>query len=68
MEALTSDLLDLLEKNRVRSFLTYVIDVKLEDKTTWGSKDLDNMTADDLFKKYALGKNTVDFIGHAVAL
>jgi len=51
MEALTSDLLDLLEKNRVRSFLTYVIDVKLEDKTTWGSKDLDNMTSEDLFKK-----------------
>jgi len=28
MEALTSDLMDLMEKNRCRSFLTYVISVK----------------------------------------
>jgi len=51
MEALTSDLMDLLEKNRCRSFLSYIIAVKLDDKSTWGSKDLDTMTAEELFKK-----------------
>jgi len=38
------------------------------DKATWGTKDLNVMTSEALFNHYGLEENTIDFIGHAVAL
>jgi len=35
-EALTSDLMGLMEKTRCTSFLNWVIGVKPEEKKTWG--------------------------------
>jgi len=42
--------------------------VELEDEGTWKKRDLKTMPMDDIFKHYKLSENTVDFLGHAVAL
>lgn len=58
----------MMEKTRVTSFLNWIIGVKIDDKKTWGKYDLNTMTAEKLYKEYGLEPNTIDFIGHAVAL
>jgi Rab GDP dissociation inhibitor len=67
-EALKSDLMGLFEKKRCRNFFIYVQNFSETDKKTW--KDFDpfqqNMIA--LYKKFSLEENTIDFLGHAVAM
>lgn len=67
-EALKSPLLGLFEKKRLRNFYLYLDKVDETKKETWGDVDLMNQNMDVLFKKYSLEDNTVDFLGHAVAL
>lgn len=67
-EALSSDLMSLFEKRRCKEFFEYVSNVNLKDKTTWKGHDLFNMKFEDLVAKFKLEDNTMDFIGHAVAL
>ena len=67
-EALKSPLMGLFEKKRLRTFYIYLDKIKLDDPKTWENNDLSNMTMAQLFKKYSLEENTVDFLGHAVAL
>ena len=67
-EALKSPLMGLFEKKRLRTFYIYLDKVNLEDPKTWDGNDLRNMTMAALFKKFGLEENTVDFLGHAVAL
>ena len=35
---------------------------------TWGDVDIKSSPMDTLFKKFGLEENTIDFLGHAVAL
>ena len=67
-EALKSSLMGLFEKKRCMNFYKYVENLEVEDKSTW--KDIDIMTQPmiDVYKKYKLEENTIDFLGHAVAL
>jgi Rab GDP dissociation inhibitor len=58
----------LFEKKRLRTFYIYLDKINLDDPKTWGDNDLRNMTMAQLFKKFSLEENTVDFLGHAVAL
>jgi Rab GDP dissociation inhibitor len=67
-EALKSPLMGLFEKKRLRNFYIYLDKLNLEDTKTWGDNDLRNMTMEALFKKFSLEENTIDFLGHAVAL
>jgi len=67
-EALKSPLISLLEKNNAKNVYRYIDDVDLEDESTWKKRDLKNMPMADIFKHYKLGPNTIDFLGHAVAL
>jgi len=67
-EALKSPLISLLEKNNAKNVYRYIDDVDLEDESTWKKRDLKNMPMADIFKHYKLGANTIDFLGHAVAL
>lgn len=66
-EALKSDLMGLLEKNRMRKFLGFVQDFELNDPKTH-QKMNPNGPFQDIVKSFGLEANTVDFIGHAVAL
>ena len=67
-EALKSNLMGLWEKKRCRNFFIYLQGIDLNDEATWKGIDLHNQPMEDVFKKYKLEDNTIDFIGHAVAL
>lgn len=68
MEALKSPLMGLFEKRRARKFFVYVQEYKENDPKTHGGLDLTRVTTKELIGKYGLDDNTVDFIGHALAL
>lgn len=67
-EALKSNLMGLFEKKRCRNFYIYLDKVNPDDSKTWGTRNLAQMTMKDLFTDFKLEPNTVDFMGHAVAL
>lgn len=67
-EAMTSGLMGLLEKNRCRSFFSYVNSYEPEDPSTHYGLDLRTMTMQELYKYYNLQPDTIGFIGHALAL
>ena len=58
----------LFEKKRCRNFFIYVQNFSEEDKKTWKAFDVMTQTSADLYKKFGLEENTIDFIGHAVAM
>ncbi|OVA10809.1 Rab GDI protein [Macleaya cordata] len=68
VEALKSPLMGLFEKRRARKFFIYVQDYEDNDPKSHEGLDLTKVTARDLIQKYGLDDNTVDFIGHALAL
>nr|XP_014346326.1 PREDICTED: rab GDP dissociation inhibitor beta [Latimeria chalumnae] len=67
-EALGSSLMGLLEKRRFRRFLIYVTDFDENDPKTFQDLDPKKNTMRDVFKKFSLGPDVVDFTGHALAL
>jgi hypothetical protein len=68
MEALKSPLMGLFEKRRARNFFIYVQDYNEADPKTHQGLDLTRVTTRELIAKYGLSEDTVDFIGHALAL
>ncbi|KAL5714415.1 hypothetical protein ACHQM5_016380 [Ranunculus cassubicifolius] len=68
VEALKSPLMGLFEKRRARKFFIYVQDYEDNDPKSHEGLDLTKVTARDIISKYGLDDNTVDFIGHALAL
>ncbi|XP_021897564.1 guanosine nucleotide diphosphate dissociation inhibitor At5g09550 [Carica papaya] len=68
VEALKSPLMGLFEKRRARKFFIYVQDYDENDPKSHEGLDLNTVKARDLISKYGLDDNTVDFIGHALAL
>lgn len=67
-EALKSPLMGLFEKKRCRNFYIYVQDIDLNDPKTWKDIDITRQPMRDVFKKFKLEDNTIDFLGHAVGL
>ena len=66
-EALKSDLMSFFEKNRCKDFFAFIQDYEVNNpKTQNGLSPVAPFK--DYIKKYSLESNTVDFIGHAVAL
>ena len=68
MEALKSSLLGLFEKKRVVNMYKYINSVNFEDKKTWGKFDLAKDPMSAVYKEFGLEDNTIDFMGHAIAL
>ncbi|THU50291.1 hypothetical protein C4D60_Mb06t18670 [Musa balbisiana] len=68
MEALKSPLMGLFEKRRARKFFIYVQNYDESDPKTHEGLDLTRVTTKEFISKYGLDDNTVDFIGHALAL
>jgi|TARA_B110000305_G_C19359292_1_gene598564 Rab GDP dissociation inhibitor len=63
----------LFEKKRVLGFYKYLDNVELDKKETWEKAnkklpDLHTNNMAEVFKAYSLESNTIDFMGHAVAL
>jgi Rab GDP dissociation inhibitor len=68
VEALKSGLMSLLEKNRCKNFFQYVNSWNINDPSTWGDVDVRRAPMAKLYEKFGLGRDTIDFLGHAVAL
>jgi Rab GDP dissociation inhibitor len=68
VEGLKSSLMGLFEKKRLANFYKAMEKIVIDDPKTWGDFDLKGKTFADLYKKYGLEANTIDFLGHAVAL
>mmetsp|Transcript_42011 Transcript_42011/g.108901 ORF Transcript_42011/g.108901 Transcript_42011/m.108901 type:complete len:443 (+) Transcript_42011:146-1474(+) len=67
-EALKSPLMGIFEKRRARSFFLFVQDYAAENPKTHQGMDLTRITMRDVYAKYGLQPETIDFIGHAIAL
>ncbi|XP_051889704.1 rab GDP dissociation inhibitor beta [Pristis pectinata] len=67
-EALASNLLGFMEKNRYRKLLQRVFNYDENDPSTWDGFDPKETTMRSVYEKYSLGKDVVDFTGHALAL
>ncbi|KAJ1296623.1 hypothetical protein BS78_01G316000 [Paspalum vaginatum] len=68
VEALKSNLMGLFEKRRARKFFIYVQDYEEQDPKSHEGLDLNKVTTKQVISKYGLEDDTVDFIGHALAL
>ncbi|XP_039144977.1 guanosine nucleotide diphosphate dissociation inhibitor At5g09550-like [Dioscorea cayenensis subsp. rotundata] len=68
VEALKSTLMGLFEKRRARKFFIYIQDYEENDPKSHEGLDLNKITARELISKYGLEDDTVDFLGHALAL
>ncbi|XP_005992613.1 rab GDP dissociation inhibitor alpha-like [Latimeria chalumnae] len=67
-EALASDLMGMFEKRRFRKFLVFVVNFDEHDPKTYQEIDPKKMTMRDVYKKFDLGQDIIDFTGHALAL
>ncbi|XP_062990573.1 rab GDP dissociation inhibitor beta [Elgaria multicarinata webbii] len=67
-EALASSLMGLFEKRRFRKFLVYVANFDENDARTFEGVDPKKSTMRDVYKKFDLGQDVIDFTGHALAL
>jgi len=66
-EALKSPLMGILEKRRAKKFFVFVQDFDVKDSKTYQGVD-PKAPMTEVFKKFGLADDTVDFIGHALAL
>ena len=66
-EAIKSSLMGTFEKGRFKKFMNFIQDYEAKDPKTQNGLSPD-VPFRDFFKKYSLEENTIDFIGHAVAL
>ncbi|XP_041110642.1 rab GDP dissociation inhibitor beta-like [Polyodon spathula] len=67
-EALASSLMGLFEKRRFRKFLVFVANFDVNDPKTLEGVDPHKSTMRDVYKKFDLGQDVIDFTGHALAL
>jgi hypothetical protein len=68
MEALKSPLMGLLEKKRCTSFFQFVAQYDGADPQTYKGISPSRDTMRRVYEEYGLHPNTIDFIGHAIAL
>lgn len=61
-------LMGLFEKRRFRKFLVFVANFDENDPKTLEGVDPKKTTMRDVYKKFDLGQDVVDFTGHALAL
>ena len=67
-EALSSDLMSLFEKRRCQKFFKYVQDFELEKQDTHKKNSPVGKTFRQWVADFSLEENTIDFVGHAIAL
>lgn len=67
-EALSSGLMGFFEKRTAAKFFGWMSEYDPADPKTHKGHDLNKMTMAQLFKAFSLGSDTIDFVGHAVAL
>jgi len=68
VEALKSPLMSLLEKNRCKNFFQFAANYDENDPNTYKGFDPRRTVMKQVYDHFGLQPNTIDFIGHAVAL
>ncbi|KAL0484289.1 Rab GDP dissociation inhibitor Gdi1 [Acrasis kona] len=68
MEVATTSLLGMFEKRYVKNLLTYVHNYDVNDPKTHENMDLTKVTMGEVYKKYGVSGDSIDFLGHSVAL
>ncbi|CAD8211614.1 unnamed protein product [Paramecium octaurelia] len=68
LEALQSDLMSMFEKARCQKFLSYISNYQASNPQTHEGLNLNQISCAQLLQNFELEPNTIDFIGHAVAL
>ncbi|CCH44008.1 Rab GDP dissociation inhibitor alpha [Wickerhamomyces ciferrii] len=67
-EAISSGLIGLFEKRRLKNFLQWVAQYKEDEISTHKGLNLDQDTTDTVYNKFGLEDGTKNFIGHAMGL
>ena len=67
-EALSSSLMGILEKRRAAKFFAWAQDFDKENPKTFGKLNPMEQTMRAVFSHFGLSKDTIEFIGHAIAL
>ncbi|CCD23335.1 Gdi1p NDAI_0B03000 [Naumovozyma dairenensis CBS 421] len=67
-EAISSPLMGIFEKRRMKKFLEWISSYKEDELNTHQGLDLDKNTMEEVYAKFGLGNSTKEFIGHAMAL
>uniref|UniRef100_H2MNQ6 Rab GDP dissociation inhibitor n=2 Tax=Oryzias latipes TaxID=8090 RepID=H2MNQ6_ORYLA len=65
---MANDLMGMFEKRRFRKFLVFVANFDENDPKTFEGVDPKATTMRDVYKKFDLGQDVIDFTGHALAL
>ncbi|XP_054639935.1 rab GDP dissociation inhibitor beta isoform X3 [Dunckerocampus dactyliophorus] len=65
---LANDLMGMFDKRRFRKLLLFAHNFDVRNPRTYQDVDPDKTTTRDLFSRFDLGLDVVEFIGHAVAL
>eukprot|EP00915_Cephaloidophora_sp_WS-2016_P007823 GHVH01010823.1.p1 GENE.GHVH01010823.1~~GHVH01010823.1.p1 ORF type:complete len:487 (-),score=62.04 GHVH01010823.1:35-1417(-) len=68
IEALKSNLMGPLEKNRCKNFFQYLAQFKIDDPSTYKSFDPMKTTMQEVYDHYGLCDTTIEYLGHCVAL
>ncbi|KAG0914920.1 hypothetical protein G6F33_003809 [Rhizopus arrhizus] len=67
-EALSSPLMGIFEKRRMKNFLIWVEAYKENEPSTHQGLNINTQTMTEVYKKFGLAEGTQEFIGHAMAL
>merc|ERR1740117_1996212 len=67
-EVFSSPLMSLLEKNRAKNFVQFVMGWNASDPKTCQGFDPQRHAMVQIYEKFGLQQTTIDFIGHAIAL
>ncbi|RNF13999.1 putative rab-GDP dissociation inhibitor [Trypanosoma conorhini] len=67
-EALTSPLMGFFEKRKAAKLFQFMGNYDPKDPSTHKKYNLQTMTMAQLYKEFGIGNDTIDFVGHAVAL
>ncbi|ESL09180.1 RAB GDP dissociation inhibitor alpha [Trypanosoma rangeli SC58] len=67
-EALTSPLMGFFEKRKAAKLFQFMGSYNPKDPNRHKKYDLQAMTMAQLYKEFGIGNDTIDFVGHAVAL
>ncbi|CCH59627.1 hypothetical protein TBLA_0B08110 [Henningerozyma blattae CBS 6284] len=68
IEAVSSPLMGIFEKRRMKKFLEWISSYQEDEIKTHQGLDLDKNTMDEVYYKFGLGNSTKEFIGHSMAL
>ncbi|XP_033483246.1 rab GDP dissociation inhibitor beta [Epinephelus lanceolatus] len=67
-EAHNSDLMGMFDKRRFRKLLLFALNFDMRNPRTYQDMDPKKLTTRDLFTRFDLGLDVMDFTGHAIAL